>query len=227
MTLMNRKPIIPRCAIFPTAASFLCNLLVYYALKPFSAMGTVHILATGLDDAIPLCPAFLSVYALAFVQWGMGYAAAGRESRETCCRMAAGDIAAKLLCGVCFLVFPTTMVRPAVTGGGLWAALLRMMYAVDTPTNIFPSIHCLESWVCVRTAWRMKSASPAYKIGMTAFSLLVFASTVLLKQHVLADIPAGVLAAELGFLASDALKLDEALDRWGSSLAAGAANRRK
>lgn len=226
MTQMKRKPLIPGCAVFPTAVSFLCNLLVYYATKPFTTAGSFHSLATKLDEAIPLCPAFVSVYFLAFVQWGLGYVMAARESRETCCRMAAGDIAAKLLCGVCFFLYPTTMLQPEVTGSGLWAVLLRMTYAVDNPTNIFPSIHCLESWVCCRTALRMKTASPAYKIGMTIFSLLVFASTVLVKQHVLLDIPAGIAAAELGFLVSDTLKMDKALSRWEDRLLARTSRRR-
>ena len=223
---MKRKAFIPECAVIPTATSFLCNLLVYYATKPFTTAGSFHCLATRLDEAIPLCPAFLSVYALAFVQWGLGYVMAARESRELCWRMAAGDIAAKLLCGVCFFVYPTTMIQPEITGSGFWAVLLRMLYAVDNPTSIFPSIHCLESWVCCRTALRMKTASPAYKIGMTVFSLLVFASTVLVKQHVLWDIPAGIAAAELGFLASDALKLDKAFSRWEDRLIPRTSRRR-
>ena len=37
-----------------------------------------------------------------------------------------------------------------------------------------------------------------YGAGMMALALLVCASTVLIRQHVLLDIPAGILAAELG-----------------------------
>ena len=48
---------------------------------------------------------------------------------------------------------------------------------------------------------------------MLAFTLLVFASTLLVKQHVLVDIPAGVLVAEVGLLLSDKLRAGRLLDR--------------
>jgi len=222
---MNRKPLIPRYAVLPLAAALIFNLLVYYATKPFSVDWPHHYLASRLDDAIPLCPVFLSIYGLAFVQWVVGYVMAARESRELCGRMVAGDIVAKLLCLVCFLVFPTTMVRPDVPGSGLWDVLLRMVYAVDTPTNLFPSIHCLECWVCSRAALRMKTAGRWYKVGMTMFTVLVFASTLLVKQHVLADVVGGVAAAELGIAAEQILQLHELPARAGKFLRSRAATR--
>ena len=45
---------------------------------------------------------------------------------------------------------------------------------------------------------RMKKVPPRYRQFTLLFSLLVFASTVLIKQHAAVDILGGILTAELG-----------------------------
>ena len=59
----------------------------------------------------------------------------------------------------------------------------------------------------------MKRAPRWYAPAMLALTLLVFASTLLVKQHVLVDIPAGILVAELGLLLSTKLRAGRLLDR--------------
>ena len=90
---------------------------------------------------------------------------------------------------------------------------MRLVYAGDLPGNLFPSIHCLESWICFRGAIGMKRTPRWYAPAMLVLTLMVFASTLLVKQHVLVDIPAGVLVAEVGLLLSDKLRAGRLLDR--------------
>jgi membrane-associated phospholipid phosphatase len=73
------------------------------------------------------------------------------------------------------------------------------LYSIDAADNLFPSIHCLESWVCFRGIMLVKDKSKIYTPIVLIFTLLVFASTVCLKQHVVADIVGGVLVSEIGF----------------------------
>ena len=44
-------------------------------------------------------------------------------------------------------------------------------------------------------------------------TLLVFASTLLVKQHVLVDVPAGILAAELGLFLANKCRLGGLIER--------------
>ena len=44
-----------------------------------------------------------------------------------------------------------------------------------------------------------------FKIGMVSFALLVFCSVLFVKQHVLIDVPAGILVAEAGQFAAKKL----------------------
>ena len=73
--------------------------------------------------------------------------------------------------------------------------------------------HCLESWFCFRGARGMKRVPRWYTASMLAFTLLVCVSTVLVKQHVLVDIPAAILVAELGLWLSDRFRAGRLLDR--------------
>ena len=153
------------------------------------------------------------IYILAYLQWAVGFIVISRESREHCYRVFMGELIAKFICGLFFIALPTRIARPQLEGGGFIAWLMRLVYAGDLPGNLFPSIHCLESWLCFRGAIGMKRAPRWYAPAMLALTLMVFASTLLVKQHMLVDIPAGVLVAEVGLLLSDKLRAGRLLDR--------------
>lgn len=197
----------------PLLAALALNCAVFWLTRPFTA-GAVHYdLSTGLDARIPFVPAFILIYVLAYVQWVLGYILIVRDSEALCYRVLAGEMLSKLVCCVLFLALPTAMARPEVTGTDVFSRLTGLIYALDSPDNLFPSIHCLESWLCFRGAIGAKSLSPAYKLGSLVFTLLVFASVVLVKQHLAVDILAGVLTAELGQLLAPVLHADALLAR--------------
>ena len=68
--------------------------------------------------------------------------------------------------------------------------------------TLFPSIHCLDSWLCWRFLVKIEWIPKWYKWINFLFTLLVCASTVLVKQHLLVDIFAGIAVAEIGLLLS-------------------------
>lgn len=200
------------CAVFPPyawlplAAVLAFNSAVYNGTRVFNA-GRIHYsMWTAVDDAIPFFTPVVVIYVLAFVQWGIGYILIGRESREACFRFYTADIFAKAIALVFFLVVPTTIVRPEVTGNSVFDMLTRFIFRVDAADNLFPSIHCLESWMCFRSALSLKKVPKWYAPVSLLFSLLVFASTVMLKQHVFVDIPGGIAAVEIGLLLSDMVR---------------------
>lgn len=130
-------------------------------------------------------------------------------------RLAAADFFAKLICFVFFIVLPTTNVRPSVEGGGFIPFVMRFIYWVDTPTNLFPSIHCFVAWLGTRYIYECKSLRHRALISAlcTIGTLLVFASTLFTKQHVLPDVISGVAVAEIGWLVARFTKLPRLLER--------------
>jgi len=144
----------------------------------------------------------VSVYVLAYVTWILGFIIIGRESKKLCYEVCSAEMIAKLICLVCFIMMPTTLTRPEITGTGFWNWLTSLIYSMDAADNLFPSIHCLESWILFRGVMRCEKQGTAMKIFMFVSAILVFASTVLIKQHVVIDIIGGVLVVEIGlFLA--------------------------
>lgn len=114
------------------------------------------------------------------------------------------ELIAKGIALTCFILLPTTVdIRPDIEtlkGGGIWNVLTEFVYSMDAADNGFPSIHCLESWVCFRGALKLEKVPRWYVYVMLGMTLLVFASTVFVKQHAIVDIAGGVAAVEIGLI---------------------------
>ena len=205
------KNLVPEYARIPLLAVLPFNFLVYYSASFISSQMTNHMdISTVADSYVPFVPFFIVFYVLAYAQWVIGYMVISHGSIEHCYRIASADILAKAMCLAFFLLMPTTLVRPEISGGGFFGFATSVIYSADAPVNLFPSIHCLESWVVFRCCLRMKLPK-WYKITMGIFTLLVFLSVVFVKQHVLIDIPAGILVFELGYVIARFTKIDK---RW-------------
>ena len=190
--------LLPSYARVPLVSMVCVHGFVYYATR-LVTQGMAHFdLSLPVDGVIPFIPAFSVIYLLAFVQWTAGFILIARDSRELCCRVISGEIISKLICMALFLLVPTTMKRAEIVSDGLFDRIVGSIYQLDAADNMFPSIHCLESWVCFRGAMQMKKTGPWYRYFTLLFSLLVFASTVLIKQHAAVDVLAGILTAEAG-----------------------------
>ena len=198
--VLKRKfdELLPPYTRIPLLSMMCLNGLVYFATRLVTRNLTHYDLSLSVDHSIPFVPAFVVVYVLSYIQWTVGFILIARDSRELCGRVISGELIAKLICLILFLLVPTTMTRPAVTSDGFFNTIVGYIYKLDAPDNLFPSIHCLESWVCFRGAMQMKKVGPWYRYVTLLFSLSVFASTVLIKQHLAVDIVAGILVAEIG-----------------------------
>lgn len=199
--LQEKKPtVFPRYAVVPVLLALTINLFAFYGTRPISADWVHYDISIWLDELIPFTPAFISIYVLAYVQWIVGLVLIALEGREFCYRYCTAYALSLAISAVIFLAFPTAIDRPQAVGDGLWNDLTRLIFAADTPNNLFPSIHCLFSWLCFRSALSMKRRRNWYAPISLVFTLLVFASVVFVKQHFVLDIIGGVAVAELGLL---------------------------
>lgn len=187
----------PAYAFWPTVAVFTLNTLAYTVSKLFNQNFTHYDLSISLDSKIPFVPWFVIFYVIAYAQWAWNYFFHARAGREEFYHIIITDLMAKMVCLIFFTVMPTVMVRPEITGNTLWDWGLKIIYFVDTPTNLFPSVHCLASWLAFRASLLMKNMPKWYPVCQLIISLLVFASTVLIKQHLFLDTISGVLLVEI------------------------------
>ena len=86
---------------------------------------------------IPAIPLFVIIYVLAYVQWFFGFLTCGRENRDYCYKWMSAEFYAKFLTFVIYLVLPTTILRPEITGSDFASILLRGIYRIDGPVNLF------------------------------------------------------------------------------------------
>lgn len=177
-------------------AALLWNQLVYWGGAALAETRHHYQFSTALDRAIPLIPWTVCIYFGCYAFWALHYclcAAVPLRAR----RFFTADFIAKGVCFVFFVGLPTTMARPAVQGLNVWESLVRALYILDAPVNLFPSIHCLNSWLC----WASARDIPAFSRGYKAFALCaavaVCVSTLTLRQHVLLDVAGGILLAEV------------------------------
>ena len=181
-------------------AAMVFHLCSYYIPKLFNVGKTFISLATELDNLIPFVPVFIVFYVLAFVQWGLNYLLLLAEEDGFLYKYINAEIIGKAVCIFFFIMIPTTIQRPEVTGTGIFSWMTRTIYFFDTPVNLFPSMHCFQSWLCMRAAVETDMLPRRVKIYSILFTLGVVISTVCVKQHVFIDTVTGITLAELSLL---------------------------
>ncbi len=95
---------------------------------------------------------------------------------------------------VLYAVWPTGLnLRGAVPDTGLCSHLVRMIYAMDTPTNVCPSLHVFVTVVLLCALWDRLGTIARLLNGTLAVAICC--STVLLDQHSVIDVVMGLVLA--------------------------------
>jgi membrane-associated phospholipid phosphatase len=154
-------------------------------------------LKTPLDEYIPLLPVWVAPYALAWVWW-LGCAAwAVWKMDERLYRAFLASALFVIIGGVAwFLLYPTYIQRPALTGSDWTAQWLRFIYAHDDVYNAFPSGHV---YLTTLIALYWARWYPAQRGWWIATVVVVALSTLFTRQHYLLDPFGGVALAWAGY----------------------------
>lgn len=196
---MEKEYIIPKIMWLPLLFSISVNSAVYYGARALTAE-RVHYDFTGFpDEQIPFLPWTIVIYLGCYLFWVVNYIIGGRQDEEKAFQFISADLLAKLICLLCFLICPTTNIRPAVTGNSVWDRLMRLLYCIDAADNLFPSIHCLTSWFCYIAVRKNEKAPKWYRIFSFLTVISICISTLTTKQHVIPDVIAGVGLAEISY----------------------------
>ncbi len=197
MGRLSEKKRIPPPGWKPLLLAFAFQCLVFSGTRLVNT-GWAHAdMTCPLDGAVPYLPWTVSVYVGAYVFWFFGYNLAALDAGERAWRFLTADMLGKAVCLGFFLALPTAMARPAVPDSAPLGWMLRIIYALDTPDNLFPSIHCLDSWLCW-AAVRDRHDVPGWVRWLfLALTLAIALSTLTTRQHVLADAVCGLALGEL------------------------------
>jgi membrane-associated phospholipid phosphatase len=171
----------------------LLSMVPFYLVIAVRARGSVvHAPALALDRLIPLAPAWAVVYG-ALYAFLIVLPVLVVQQEELIRRTVWAYLTVWIAAYVSFLLYPTIAPRPdTVTGDGFAAWGLRFLYDADPPYNCFPSLHVAHSFVSALACHRVSRRLGFAAIGCAS---LVAVSTLLTKQHYVADVIAGILLA--------------------------------
>lgn len=181
---------------------FLTNRLVFFVSHFLTQNRFHHNLALPVDSTYPFLPWMIIFYVGCFAFWFLMFYLISCLPREQADRFFCADLLGKTVCFLVFLLFPTAIIRPEVSGTTFWNHTVRMLYAFDAPDNIFPSVHCMVGWLCWVGVRGNREISLPWRVSAMIMAVLVCLSTLTLRQHVLVDVIAGVLLSEICWLIS-------------------------
>lgn len=75
----------------------------------------------------------------------------------------------------------------------------RVLYAIDLPHNLLPSMHVTYASLGIWAILKQHRRGLAFNLFMWSWLILICASIVLVHQHHVLDIPAGLLLAYINF----------------------------
>lgn len=160
-----------------------------------------HNLQIPLDDWLPIIPQLLPVYHSWFPLLLILSVVLFFRDLSLYRRLVRSLVIGQSLAYLTFLVFPTELtIRQPVVGTGFLSWLQRATYAVDAPYAGFPSVHVTLATLICFALWRTRSFSIGWRVALIAYECLIMATTVLLDQHVVLDIPGGWICAVLSWL---------------------------
>jgi membrane-associated phospholipid phosphatase len=198
---------IPKYAIKPLILCVIFNFTVYSGVRFFYTQRIFHNLTTYYDNKIPVIPAFTIIYFGSYIFWITNYILISGINEKHCYRFLTADLLGKLICGIIYICFPTTNVRPDIIKSDIFSDMLKFLYNIDPANNLFPSIHCLVSWYCFAGLRNCKNIPAFYRYFSLFMAILICISTLTTKQHVIVDVIGGVTLAELTWQLSLHLKL--------------------
>lgn len=183
-------------SIIPLISVFAFNCLIYWGTMSITADWYHFDFTTKLDRMVPLVPWTIVIYLGCYLFWAINYIMAGHLEKKEFYRFVTADLLSRVVCGIFFVVLPTTNVRPELPTDSIFYPAMQWLWNTDQAVNLFPSIHCLVSWFCYIAIRGNKKFPRWYRWFSCIFAIAVFISTQTTKQHYLVDVIGAVALAE-------------------------------
>lgn len=171
----------------------------YLACNWFNAQrGVYYDVGFGFENSIPFLPAFILGYLCVYGSMIYMYFLADEITFWR--RTAVSMLVMTTMAFVVFLMFPVKMaLRPdiaTIEGGGIIGWLTRFYFVIDKPYNAFPSLHVAYPTLVTLLVWRRR---PLARWILLAMTFITAVSVVLVKQHYISDVIAGLILAVVCF----------------------------
>ena len=162
----------------------------------------------AMDDMIPIVSAFIIPYVWSYLYWAMAPMAVSKCEKEHFADYMAANLVACVAGTLALAFFPTYMDRVAeglfkVTENPTFFDKLReFWYSLDGSEmayNLLPSFHCINSTLCYLGVAGRREIPKWFRVYSLVTTLLIFFSTLYVKQHYILDIPTGIAIAVIAY----------------------------
>lgn len=155
-----------------------------------------HVIHTALDDKIP----FLEIFVIPYFLWFLYVAGAVLyfliKNKEEYYRLCTFLFVGMTVFLIISTIYPNGhYLRPAAfERDNIFTALVAELYKMDTPTNLFPSIHVYNSIGVNIALWHCEDLkkNKSVRIGSAVLMVSIILSTMFLKQHSVFDVVTGI-----------------------------------
>lgn len=154
-------------------------------------------LSLYIDNLIPFSAPFSILYSsyLILLWYGVSYAFFNFDLTRYK-HFIIGLIIIQLTAYFFYVLLPGKIIRPTVVTEGFFFDLVRMIYIIDMPSGLTPSLHVSNSWFIALALWNGKYLRPT----LIVWAILIIVSTLLIKQHFFIDVVSGLTLSSLVYL---------------------------
>ena len=217
--------------LIPAAAYGLFYLLWFDYLEEMPQREYI-MLGNSLDASIPFLEVFVVPYLSWFffmLFWGILLNFTDRDAYD---RMITMCMIGMTLFLIVSTIVPTALdLRPHYIGRyNVFTRMCRSLWTIDTPTNVWPSIHVFNTAAITVSVLRSRffeNANLMHRAFIVIWAALIILSTVFIKQHSLLDVLAGGILAVVATLIVWDLNYVARFRRWDAFVARRLAARAK
>lgn len=153
-----------------------------------------HVIHSSFDKMVPFCEYFIIPYFLWFLYIGVTviwFMFRNKDTKEYLQLIFNLGIGMTVFIIVSWVYPNGHLLRPVVfPRENIFTDMVRLLYSMDTPTNILPSIHVYNSiaaFIAIAKCKALKS-KPLVVGGAFILTVSIIAATMFLKQHTVVDV---------------------------------------
>lgn len=167
--------------------------VIYFLLN--RPRGKVYMLNTPIDSYLSFNKFFIVPYTMWYVYVGIFLIYFLIFDGDKFWSLLTSMVIGVLVCYAIFYIIPTTVARPTIINKDLFSEMVKFIYKRDKPYNCFPSIHVLHTMFITIYVNQVEEFNKMTKVLSNILAVFIILSTMLIKQHVLLDVAAGILLA--------------------------------
>ena len=152
-----------------------------------------HLIHSLVDDKIPFCEYFIIPYVIWYffligsVLYFTFFNSSNKEYYQFLGTLGVG----MTIFLIVSYVYPNGQnLRPELTGDSIFIQAVQFLYRIDTPTNIFPSMHVFNATAACVALFQNRRLRKhrVFSAATLALTVSIILSTMFLKQHSVADV---------------------------------------